>query len=61
MSYKDEIQQFADELAAEKYDKDFYDLSEKQQDEVYAEAQERYVDHFTSLADSMSEEMKYQK
>lgn len=61
MDYKEMIQQFADEIAAEKYDKDFYDLSEAQQEEVYEQAQERCNDHYASLADSMAEEMKYQK
>jgi len=55
MNYKDEIQEYADEIASQKYDKDFYDLTEKQQDEVYEEAQERYIDNFTSQIDSMQE------
>lgn len=60
MDYKEMIQQFADEIASEKYDKDFYDLTEKQKDEVYEEAQERCTDHYVSLADSMAEERKYE-
>lgn len=55
MNYKEEIQERADEIAGEKYDKDFYDLTEEQQDEVYEEAQEALTDHYVSVADSMLE------
>jgi len=52
---KEEIQERADEIAGEKYGKAFYELSEKQQDKVYEEAQESWTDHYASLADSMKE------
>lgn len=54
-SYKDDIQERANEIASGKYGKDFYDLTEKQQDKVYEEAQEAQTDHYVSLADSMAE------
>jgi hypothetical protein len=56
MSYKDDIQVHADEIAWAKYGKDFYDLTEEQQDKVYEEAQELYFDYLFSQADSMKEE-----
>lgn len=59
MSYKDDIQEHANEIASQKYDKDFYDLTEKQQDEVYTQAQEQYFDNLYSQADSMAEERKF--
>lgn len=59
MGYKDDIQEQADEIAFQKYGKDFYDLSEKQQDEVYEEAQEAYTDNLASQADAMKDREKY--
>lgn len=60
MSYKDDIQEIADEIAWEKYGKEsFYDLTEEQQDKVYEEAQERYVDNYASQIDSIMERRKY--
>ena len=56
MSYKDDIQVHADEIAWGEYGKDFYDLSEKEQDKVYEAAQELYVDRLASQADSMMEQ-----
>lgn len=60
MSYKDEIQEIAFEIAFQKYDKDFYDLTEKQRDKVYEEAQEAYFDNLASQADAMIDRAKYQ-
>lgn len=59
MDYKEAIQVHADEIAWDKYGKDFYDLSEDEQDKVYEEAQEQYVDHFTSQIDKMRGREKY--
>lgn len=60
MSYKDEIQEHADEIAWEKYRKDFYDLTEDEQDKVWAEAEERYIDNHLSQIDSMVDRAKYE-
>lgn len=54
MNYKDTIQEYADEIAEKEHGKDFYDLSEKEQDKVYKEAQEMYVDDYTSQIDKIS-------
>lgn len=59
MNYKDAIQEYADEIAWESYDKDFYDLPEDKQDKVYEQAQERYIDNFASQIDGMKEREKY--
>lgn len=59
MNYKEEIQEYADDLASQKYGKDFYDLTEKQQEEIYAKAQEMYNDDFASQIDSMKEKRKF--
>ncbi len=40
--YKYEIQQAAEELAWSRFEKDFYDLSSKRQDELYQEAERNY-------------------
>jgi len=61
MSYKDEIQERADELAFERYDKDFYDLTEEQRDKVYEYDQNSWTNHYASLADSMAEERKFEE
>ena len=50
-SYKDDIQQIADEIANEEYQKDFYDLSAEQQDKVYGQAIERYTDRLAMQID----------
>lgn len=55
MSYKDDIQVHADEIAWAEHGKDLYDLTEKERDEVYQKAQEVYVDRLASQADSMME------
>lgn len=59
MSYKDAIQEFADEIAFGKYGKDFYDLTEKQRDEVYEQAMEQYTDNLASQVDAMIDREKY--
>lgn len=46
--YKEAIQLYADEIAWENYEKDFYDLSEELQDKIYTQAKERYADNFFS-------------
>ena len=50
---KDKIQQIADELAESKYGKDFFDLSGRQQSEVYEEAIRELNDMMADKADMM--------
>jgi hypothetical protein len=50
--YKDRIQNKAEELAREKYDKDFYDLPEKIRDKIYNLAMELYKDHYAAEIDA---------
>lgn len=49
--YKYAIQMIAEEMAEEKYGKDFYDLSDDAQYEVYTEASRRYWDRLADLGD----------
>lgn len=56
--YKEAIQIYADEIARDDYDKEFYDLREELQDKVYAEAEEQYADNFASRIDSMKGKQK---
>ena len=49
--YKYDIQMIAEGIAQERYDKDFYDLSDGQQYEVYTDAQSRYFDRAADRAD----------
>ena len=50
---KDKIQQIADELAESMYGKDFYDLSGRQQSEVYEKAIVELNDMMADKADMM--------
>ena len=50
---KDRIQQIADELAESMYGKDFYDLSGRQQSEVYEKAIVELNDMMADKADMM--------
>ena len=50
---KAKIQQIADELAESKYGKDFFDLSGRQQSEVYEEAIRELNDMMADKADMM--------
>ena len=59
MNYKEMIQEHADELASQEYDKDFYDLTDEQQDEIYKKAQEMANDDFASQIDAMKEKRKF--
>ena len=56
---KDKIQQIADELAESKYGKDFFDLSGRQQSEVYEEAIRELNDMMADKADMMRKGEKY--
>lgn len=42
--YKDSIQQIAEELSQDKYQKDFFELSGKLQSLVFTEAEREYVE-----------------
>ena len=56
---KDRIQQIADELAESMYGKDFYDLSGRQQSEVYEKAIVELNDMLADRADMMRKGEKY--
>ena len=56
---KDKIQKIADELAESKYGKDFYDLSGRQQSEIYEEAIRELNDMMADKADMMRKGEKY--
>ncbi len=49
--YKYEIQLIAEELAEERYGKDFYDLSQDEQYTVFTEAQKQWVERQCDHAD----------
>jgi hypothetical protein len=57
--YKDWISEKADEIACYLYDKDYYDLPEKLQLEVYAKAEEAYVDAYANMIDTVYERNRY--
>jgi len=52
-SYKDRIQDMADEIAQDDYGQDFYDLGKKLQDKVYERAMRKISDAFADKADMM--------
>jgi len=58
MDYKDMIQMRADEIAYEKYKKDFYNLSSELQNEVYRESMEWYKDYLADQIDLQKERLK---
>jgi hypothetical protein len=49
--YKYDIQMIAEELAQEKYEKEFYDLTSDQQYEVYTLANQHYIERLCDRAD----------
>jgi len=49
--YKWDIQCIAEEMAEELYEKEFYDLTNDQQYEVFLKAERRYVDRMADHAD----------
>jgi len=52
MDYKDWIQNRAEELAEEQYDRDFYDLPDNLQIEVWNRAEADYHDHEADKIDA---------
>jgi len=52
MDYKDWIQNRAMELADEQYGKDFYDLPDHLQTEVYNQAEADYTDYYAAQIDA---------
>lgn len=44
MSYKDRIQEIAEDIAYLRFGKDFYDLSEEEKDRIYEEATRNYTE-----------------
>lgn len=55
MNYKEAIQEYAFEIASIRYGKDVYELTEDEQDKVFQEAQEQYINEHISQADSLEE------
>lgn len=49
----------ADQIALDKYDREYYLLTTEQQDEVWALAQQAASDYLASLADAERERRKY--
>ena len=49
----------ADQIALDKYDREYYLLSTEQQDEVWALAEQAAIDYLASLADAERERRKY--
>lgn len=49
---KDWIHNRAEELAEQKYNKDYYDLPNHLQDEVYNQAEADWIDHYSSEIDA---------
>lgn len=54
---KDKIQERAMDMAYEQYNKDFYDLTEAQQTEIYNKAESLVMDEMVDEADTMRKEM----
>jgi len=59
--YKDWITAKADEMALEKYGKEFYDLPETTQREVFSEAELAYQDYYANEIDRLFEMAKEQR
>ena len=58
--YKYGIFCLADEYAEEKYGVGFYELNEKQQDEVWKSAERDYWDSFYSEGDRLWDELRHE-
>ena len=52
MDYKEWIQNRAMELAEKQYNKDFYDLPDSLQAEIYNQAEADYTDHYADMIDA---------
>jgi uncharacterized metal-binding protein len=48
-----------DDIALNKYGKDFYELNKKEQDKVCKEAEQASIEHYTGLIDAERERRKY--
>lgn len=53
MNFKDECSERTEEMAWDKYNKGFYDLTDEQQDEIWSAAEEAVIDIRLSIAESM--------
>lgn len=56
---RDWIQEKAEEIAMEEHNKDFYNLSDELQEEVYKKAEEEYEQEVADNAESRLDELKY--
>lgn len=59
--YKDWIQERADDLAVEYYNKDYYDLTDEEQQEIYELAEGDYKDAYASYCDYVYETQRGEK
>jgi len=59
--YKDWIENRAHELAEERYNKDYYDLPENIQLEIYDRAEADYKDYYASKIDAVYDRMREQR
>lgn len=57
---KELLQGKADEIALELYQREFYELADEQQDEVWNLAEQAVQDYLASLADAQKERRKYE-
>jgi len=60
-SMKELITQKADEVALDKYDREFYQLTTEQQDEVWKLAEQAGQDYLAAQIDAARERSKYGK
>ena len=58
MDMKEMYMEQANELAFEIYGKEFYELNNKQQDEIYIMAERNVVDNLSSHADFLRKQVK---
>jgi len=59
--YKDWIENRAHELAEERYNKDYYDLPENIQQEIYNRAVADYIDYYASKIDATYDRIREQR
>lgn len=59
--YKDWMQERADEIAYDEYLKDFYDLTKRQQTEVYDQASSDHTDAYSAWCDAIYERIREER
>lgn len=53
--YKYEMQLLAEQAAEEKFDKDFSQLSAKQQSDLFSKAMEKWIDNLIARAETLED------